>query len=203
MPGVRVRHDEEKAAMRNMILEAATQIILADGYENLSMRKLAAAIGYSPTTIYIYYKDKHAIVHDISMQLYEEMFAQLQIYLQESPQVPPAQRLSETFKLFVRTMTGRPDMERALWSSAINPLSALNEIQQREGNAMALLQQLLQEGQAQQVFRPLSDDAPWMLQTSLMGFTSFAVMNRIYQRQDWEQVLEDYVNTLLRGVLAE
>lgn len=43
---------------RREILDAARELFINEGYEKFTMRKLAQKIGYSPTTIYIYFKGK-------------------------------------------------------------------------------------------------------------------------------------------------
>lgn len=62
-----------KENLRQEILDAARTIFAAEGYQNVSMRKLAVMIGYSPTTIYLYFKDKADLFH----QICENSFAQL------------------------------------------------------------------------------------------------------------------------------
>lgn len=53
-------------------MNAAIDIIEQEGYEKLSVRKIAAKIEYSPTTIYLYYKDKSEIITDMSDELYNK-----------------------------------------------------------------------------------------------------------------------------------
>jgi AcrR family transcriptional regulator len=43
---------------RQAILTAAGALFLEQGYERFSLRKVAERIGYSPTTIYPYFRDK-------------------------------------------------------------------------------------------------------------------------------------------------
>ena len=44
--------------MRQQILDAARELFITEGYENVSMRKVAGRIEYSPTTIYLHFKNK-------------------------------------------------------------------------------------------------------------------------------------------------
>jgi AcrR family transcriptional regulator len=55
------RH-KNKEAFRREILDAAREVFSVDGYGNFSMRKLARRIGYSPTTIYLYFRDKDELL---------------------------------------------------------------------------------------------------------------------------------------------
>src|SRR6202050_4858865 len=56
--GVQERRAREKKELRGEILDAARDLFLREGYENVSMRKIAEKIEYSPTTIYLYFQDK-------------------------------------------------------------------------------------------------------------------------------------------------
>ena len=59
--GTRERHDRERQAVRDAILTAARELFVAEGYRNVSMRKIAERIEYSPAAIYGYFDSKDAI----------------------------------------------------------------------------------------------------------------------------------------------
>lgn len=67
----RLEHDKDN--LRREIMGAGREFFVAFGYDNVSMRKIADKIGYSPTTIYLYFKDKSDLLH----QICEESFTQL------------------------------------------------------------------------------------------------------------------------------
>ena len=71
--GVQERRAREKKELRQGILDAAREMFVRDGFENVSMRKIAEKIEYSPTTIYLYFQDKA----DLLDCLCEETFAKL------------------------------------------------------------------------------------------------------------------------------
>lgn len=56
--GVQERRAREKQELRQDILAAARDLFIREGFENVSMRKIAEKIEYSPTTIYLYFQDK-------------------------------------------------------------------------------------------------------------------------------------------------
>jgi AcrR family transcriptional regulator len=70
---MRNKDSEIKTNLRQEILDAAREMFVSEGYANVSMRKLADRIGYSPTSIYLYFRDKADLLH----QICEESFAQL------------------------------------------------------------------------------------------------------------------------------
>ena len=59
------RRERERSELRTRIMDAARRMIVQQGCEALSMRKLAEAIEYSPTAIYDYFKDKDALIQEI------------------------------------------------------------------------------------------------------------------------------------------
>ncbi len=56
------RRARERAEMETHILDAAREMFVRDGYEAVTLRKIATAIEYSPGTIYQYFKDKQALI---------------------------------------------------------------------------------------------------------------------------------------------
>jgi AcrR family transcriptional regulator len=71
--GITERKEREKEHLRQEILDAASELFAKEGYANVSMRKIAEKIEYSPTTIYLYFKDKT----DLLNQICEETFGKL------------------------------------------------------------------------------------------------------------------------------
>ena len=61
VPEMRAR-DENKEIM---IREKAMEMIVREGFDGLSMQKLAKAAGVSPATIYIYYKNREDLLHQL------------------------------------------------------------------------------------------------------------------------------------------
>jgi AcrR family transcriptional regulator len=58
----RRRRAADKQELRRAILEAASDLFLERGYEGFSLRQVAERIGYTPTTIYLYFTDKDALL---------------------------------------------------------------------------------------------------------------------------------------------
>ena len=62
---IRHRQEQEKQELRQAILTAAGELFLEQGYERFSLRKVAERIGYSPTTIYLYFRDKDDLLFTV------------------------------------------------------------------------------------------------------------------------------------------
>ena len=63
--GVKERRTREKEQLRRQILSAARELFVNEGYESISMRKIANKIEYSPTTIYLYFEDKADLLDSV------------------------------------------------------------------------------------------------------------------------------------------
>jgi len=70
--GIADRKVREKESMRAAILDAALDLYLEKGIENVSIRNIAEKIEYSPATIYLHYRDKD----EIFFALYNLAFGQ-------------------------------------------------------------------------------------------------------------------------------
>ena len=53
--GIKERHERDREAVRRGILDAARELFVAEGYQNVSIRKVAERIEYSPAAIYLYF----------------------------------------------------------------------------------------------------------------------------------------------------
>jgi len=71
------RRDREKLQMKELILQAAAHIIVTDGYDKLSIRKIANQIEYSPAIIYHYFSNKDEILSQILRQGYQNLMSAL------------------------------------------------------------------------------------------------------------------------------
>jgi AcrR family transcriptional regulator len=60
--GITERKEREKVEIRRRILDAARELFAREGYESVTMRGIAEAIEYSPTTIYNHFEDKDDLV---------------------------------------------------------------------------------------------------------------------------------------------
>src|SRR4051812_47723496 len=68
--GIKERQERDREAVRRSILDAARELFVAEGFQNVSIRKIAERIEYSPAAIYSYFPSKD----DIFFALAEEGF---------------------------------------------------------------------------------------------------------------------------------
>src|SRR5271156_6369771 len=83
--GIKERQERDREAVRRAILDAARELFVSEGYGNVSIRKIAERIEYSPAAIYSYFPSKD----DIFFALAEEGFQ----LLGDAPDARAAERL--------------------------------------------------------------------------------------------------------------
>lgn len=68
--GTSSRRDRDRQEMRRLIVDAATQILLDEGMDQVSIRRIAERIEYSPGTIYLYFEDKDDILYEAHLDAF-------------------------------------------------------------------------------------------------------------------------------------
>lgn len=199
---MRHRREGEKAEMKRCIMAAAIEIINGQGYEKVSMRKIAAKIGYSPTTIYLYYRDKGQIIADMAAQLYEKTQRRAQMAADEARFMPLKEQLGRVLLAFVFCLSEEPEMVRAIVHSGLNVIYANEGPHPTPSNeGIAMLDALLNEGIDQGLFRPEARNASWMIVSALLGFVISAVENQLHLLDDYARLSESFVGLLMGGIL--
>src|SRR5438270_6082500 len=59
------RRSLQKQELRSLILATAAELLLEQGYDHFSLRQVAERIGYSATTIYLYFENKDALLFEV------------------------------------------------------------------------------------------------------------------------------------------
>jgi AcrR family transcriptional regulator len=72
--GIIERKEREKAEVRKMILDAAMELFIKEGYDGVSIRKIADKIEYSPGSIYTYFEDKDSIFYELHLEGFEILY---------------------------------------------------------------------------------------------------------------------------------
>ena len=96
---IATRKERQKEELRTKILQSAKALFIEKSYHETSIRNIAERIDYSPTTIYLYFKDKD----DVFYALHQEGFALLNQYFKPLAFVEdPYQRLKAVMKAYIR-----------------------------------------------------------------------------------------------------
>ncbi len=95
--GLKERQERDREKLRARILDAARELFVAEGYRNVSIRKIAEKVEYSPAALYSYFPSKD----DVFFALAEEGFRKL-FEFTNAPAVTAADPLSAIRDGFLR-----------------------------------------------------------------------------------------------------
>ncbi|AXQ31096.1 TetR/AcrR family transcriptional regulator [Solimonas sp. K1W22B-7] len=71
------RSDQQAEASRSLIVESARKLFAAEGYEGVSMRKIAAIAQCSPAALYTLFPNKRQLLRGIWEELFFELLVQM------------------------------------------------------------------------------------------------------------------------------
>lgn len=102
------RRSRERALTRQRIIAAARKLFIAEGYERVTMRRIADEVEYTPGAIYSYFPDKDSILY----ALHSEGFLELGRYMQASVhgQPSPMAALYALGRAYLQFAKDLPDM---------------------------------------------------------------------------------------------
>jgi len=106
--GVKERQERDREAVSRSILDAARELFVSHGYHEVSIRKIADRIEYSPAAIYSYFASKD----DIFFALAEEGFRLLFSYgddIELRPAADPESALREMFWRYYQFSKQHPE----------------------------------------------------------------------------------------------
>ncbi|CAN5858138.1 TetR/AcrR family transcriptional regulator [soil metagenome] len=107
--GVKERQEREREATARAILDAARELFVAEGYGNVSIRKIAEKIEYSPAAIYSYFPSKDDIFLALAEEGFRMLFDSAQCQRQEHPQQPAIDCIRSAFLNLYQFSTRHPE----------------------------------------------------------------------------------------------
>lgn len=141
--GIKERKSKHKEDIRQRILDAAKKLFLQEGYEATSIRKIAAEIEFSPTTIYLYYTDKAAIAYALQQEgfrLMRQRFDALGMVDE------PFERLKAMGRVYLQFAIENPDFYELMFimKEPMEFLKGLDESEREWENGLATFNYLVQ-----------------------------------------------------------
>src|SRR5215475_9709706 len=120
MPTARKRRGEGHTR-REEILQAAKELFLEQGYDSTTIRRIADRVGISAPALYLYFKDKEALM----LALCDQTFGHLMEAIDdiEKTVADPQQRVRRFGEAYVRFGLSHPDEYRLVFMGAHIPES--------------------------------------------------------------------------------
>src|SRR5262249_21121482 len=203
--GVRDRRARQKQLLRQQILDAARELLVREGYDRLSMRRVAERIDYSPTAIYLHFKDKQELVFSLCEETFAKLVRELETLAREYPD--PLVRLRKGMERYIAfglrnpnhyipafVLPPPPDLDAKRLQSMHNPES-------NGMRALATLRDTIADGVKARKLRKVNPDtaarAAW---ASLHGITSLLITYPDFPWGDRKAVIDNVIDALIVGL---
>ncbi len=201
--GIKERQERDREAVQRAILDAARDLFVSEGYANVSIRKIAERIEYSPAAIYGYFPCKD----DIFFALAEEGFQLLGAPPERSTQGDrdPLQDLRQAFLRLYEFSRQHPqyfalmfvDREVPRISQAYERFAFAREMKTR---VIDLVRACVDAGVFPPSTKPFA--AFRVLSTAIFGVAVMRLSGRMAPGEDHEALARDAVETIIAGLRA-
>jgi AcrR family transcriptional regulator len=190
----------EQTDLRRRILDTTRHLLVTEGYSNLSMRKIADAIGYSATSIYLYFDSKdallHALIHEGMMRLHDELGEAAEMFPED-----PFRRLRALCRRFVTFGLENPEYYEIMFQLHPERMERYPPEKYRQARSnLDYFVRALKEGGKEDLFDV--EDPTVLASTmwaSLHGTVSLLLAERVDARIDPETFIDTAIRRTLRG----
>lgn len=197
--GIAQRRERERNSLRQDIMDAATTMFAEEGFERVSMRKLADRVEYSPTAIYLHFRDKDALFQAVC----EAAFKQLVVRLDKQRRKfagDPLANLRAGLKAYIEFGLKHPDQYMVAFMSRAHGAQVPFEAS-AGAEAFGYLQRAVTECIEAKIFRSvhpeLTAQVLWM---SVHGLVSLLIAKAGFPFAPKAALIEAQLDLLLDGL---
>jgi len=195
--GILERRLRQKEEVRTSILQAAWQLVLDEGWQSLSIRKIADAIEYSVPVIYTHFENKDAILLEFTREgfrLLTEAINQERDSRQEASKQLEA--IAQSYWNFAFAHKEYYQLMFGLGIPACEMVNQVTEMKAFSDTIISVIQQAIDKSKQPEVDAFLKYHTYWSI---LHGLVSIQMMDR--KPNPWSQlVLKDAISGYIKAL---
>lgn len=201
---IKERKEKEKEQMTNLILDAASAIISNEGIEQLSIRKIAKMIDYSPTIIYHYFKDKDDIIYQFVGKKYLEIIKN--VVDQNSNCIDLIDRLKGMLYTYIKGALENPEIYKVVMLSNNKDVIKHTSVLFREDSSRTklmnifyeLIEQIINENDLGSIS---IDSILQIIWTSTFGLIIRLIIENEVSKEEKEKVIKTHIEMIINRVI--
>jgi AcrR family transcriptional regulator len=197
----RNRLQSDKENLRQEIMDAAREMFVAEGYGQVSMRKIADKIGYSATTIYLYFRDKNDLLHQICEQTFARLAQNIKAIYQLSDN--PLEKLRSGLREYIHFGLKHPSQYEIVFITPL-PVNIESEFEETNGKvAFDTLRTVITECISANLLK--HNDVELISQTlwaGIHGVTALLIQHTGFPFVERERLIDSVIDTLIVGIKA-
>ena len=198
--GIAERRAREKTELRQEILDAAREIFVDEGFEALTMRKVAERIEYSPTTIYLHFQDKAELVRAICDEGFMELVTRLGAL--QSRSLRPIEYLEAGLRTYIAFGLEHPSHYFVTFVASAGKVDYPYDGSMGE-RAFGFLQQsvtaCMEAGEIRRADPAATAQALW---AAIHGLVVLLISNKPFPFVERQQLIDRLIETLMSGLRA-
>ena len=183
--GSRERRTRERVETRQRIVDAAREMFVRKGYEATTMRAIAQRIEYTPTAIYHHFRNKEALLTELSTQ---DFRALAQAFQRIGQVADPVERLRRIGQAYIEFGIEHPMHYRLMFMTP-HPRVAAAKTGIKRGDpgqdAYAFLLHACEDAIAAGRFRPDLNDAHEVAQILWAGCHGLVSLHITTEHDEW------------------
>ena len=206
----RPRRGEKRALQRQRILESARGVFFRDGFMAANLDEVASGAGVAKGTLYRYFENKaelYVAVLSVNGDVFERKMRET-----IEPSLPPAEQVRRMSRFYIEHWTAHREYFQIFWALENEPVigelpePVVAQVTALWEQCLQLLSDALERGVREGVF--VAHDSwevaniLWTLANGLIQREA-AQAPRSLRRKALEQVFEDAVDLVLRGLAPE
>jgi AcrR family transcriptional regulator len=208
-PAARRLDEAAKAAFRQELVAIARALFVADGFDSVSMRAIAARAACSPMALYKYFPNKLALLRYIWADIFGELFAQTEAAL--DAQTDTLGKLRAYWLTWANYWLDHPDNYRVVFMNQDTPAEVpLPHVQGMDGQFFANSEQtqahlfkvveVFMQGMAEGVLREMPPElCIQIFLAHLLGLTHGVITVPEFEWAPREALLAEAVEVTLQG----
>lgn len=194
--------ESQRDEIRVKILKATEEIIKDQGLDNVSIRKVAKKVGYTPGSIYQYFDNKDALIYELMKTGYQRIINAISI-----PVSSDCIENQIKYKLanYIETALKMPEYYKAIMLSEDEVILKNTSIFSDDNKAaLSVLKEMIQEGIDNDEFIKESTDVLlryiWL---SVYGLTIRLIIEGPIEKKDIETYIYKHLDLLFNGIRKE
>ena len=197
------RRRRQKAEVREAILSAASELFLAGGLEGFSLRGVAERVGYSATTVYLYFENKDDLLFAVSLEGFEGFGRALQAAYDSVSD--PVERIGALARAYTAFGAAHPAHYRLMFMERGEFLARTNPHDQKPTvDSFGILVRAVHEAHAAGRIRlgePM--DLVYTLWAGVHGLVALSLCVPVPTEGDLDTRTEHLLSTLYQGFAKE
>lgn len=198
--GITERKKRQKKELRKAILDASWQLVMKDGWQALSIRKIADAVEYSVPVIYDHFANKEAILLELTKHGFQKLNGQLEA-AKEKVSGPEAQIEAMAYAYW-KFAFENPAHYQVMYGLGIPSCETVNQIPELADFSRHILdpvRELIAIGNKPETDPFLKLHTFWSM---LHGLVSINMMGAGEEKEEMNQkVLRDFIAGFVTGIM--